>query len=124
MQRVNDDAEGHGSSAPREWTEAEYTAGERTSDHMLGLWFLVIVVGAALGALAGWATGSEAAFVVVMVACVGGFLLWASPRTKDLPPQRQTVRWRWLARVGVLYPLGALVGVGLLLALVGFLTRV
>ena len=90
---------------------------------MLGLWFLSILGGAALGALAGWATGLEAAFVVVMAACVGGFLLWASPRTKDLPPPRQTVRWSWLARVDILYPLLILVGIGLLMALVGFVTR-
>jgi hypothetical protein len=49
--------------------------------------------------------------------------MWAAPRTRDLPPQRKTVRWDWFGRVGVLYPALALVGFFLVLALIGFATR-
>lgn len=91
---------------PREWTEAEYVAGERTSDRMLGLWFGVIVGSAALGALVSWILGVDVgiASLLVMGPCIGGFLFWASKRTHDLPPQREAIRWKWLLKVGVVYP--------------------
>jgi hypothetical protein len=93
MQRVGDDAaRSSGPEGPREWTEEEYAAGERTSDRIVGLWFLVITGATALGALVRSATGSDAAVVLVAGSCVGAFLLWASRRTKDLPPQRQAMR--------------------------------
>lgn len=110
---------------PREWTEEEYLAGERTSDRMLGLWFLVIVGSATVSGFVSWATGLDAGVtaLLVMGGCVGGFLMLASPRTRDLPPQRKAVRWDWFGRVGVLYPALALVGIFLALALIGLATR-
>ncbi len=64
---------------------------ERRSDQMMGLWFLVLFGSAAVGGILAAALGGMLVFDVVMVAGVGGFLLWAS-RQPRLPPQRRAVR--------------------------------
>lgn len=67
------------------------TSAERWSDQMMGLWLLAVFGSAAVGGILAAALGGMSVFGVVMVAGVGGFLLWAS-RQPRLSPQRRAVR--------------------------------
>lgn len=85
------------------YSEEDYERGERTSDRIVGLWLLAIVLPALPAALIANLAGIDMLLVMIPleIVTIAAFLSWARTKTKDLPPQRQAIRpirWRWIAR--------------------------